>query len=154
MWAPHRSQASQPRRRQLSAAALLWSATCLRDRSTAVLRCRDEGRWQRGQTGNWSLGKQSGGEFTSAISTKRTCNDPLQAHANLAEIRCCPRFHSQPFQSRPKPLPTRSLQGQPHHRTRRVARPLCVIKGQGYWPSRDEFAFVLTAPQQGLDVGL
>ena len=75
------------------------------------------------------LAQQSGREFTSAIPMKRTGNDPLQAHANLAEIRCCPRFYSQPFQSRPKPLPTRSLQGQPHRCSCRVARPLCVIKG-------------------------
>ena len=142
MWAPHHSQASHPRRRFLSAVALLWSATCHRDRSTVVLRRRDEGHRQRGQTGNWPLAQQSGRQFTSAIPTKRTCDDPLQAHANLAKIRCCPCFHSQPFQSRPKPLPARSLQGQPYRCSLRVARPLCVIKGQGCWPSRDEFAFV------------
>jgi transposase-like protein len=66
---------------------------------------------------NWPLAQQSGQKFTSAIPTKKTGIDPLQAHANLAEIRCCPRFHSQPFQSRPKPFPTRLLQGQPHHLT-------------------------------------
>ena len=114
----------------------------LRDRQAAILWCGDEGHRQRRKTGNWPLAQQSGREFTSAISTKRTCNEQLQAHANLAEIRCCPRFHSQPFQSRPKPLPTRSLQGQPHRRTRRVARPLCGIKGQGRWPCTDELAFV------------
>mgnify|MGYP007047381582 CR=1 FL=1 len=119
-----------------------WQPAWLGDRQTAILRRCNKSCWQRGSAGNGPLVQQSGREFVSAIPTKRTYNDPLQVHANLAEIRCSPRFHSPPFQSRPKPFPTRSLQGQPHHRTRRVARPLCVIKVQGCWPSGDEFAFV------------
>ena len=98
---------------------------CHRDRQTAILRRCDESRWQRGQTGNWPLAQQSGREFTSAIPTKRTCNDPLQAHANLAEIRCCPRFHSHHFNL------DRSLSQRDHFKANRTAalnewRGLCA----------------------------
>jgi len=44
----------------------LWPTTCHRDRSTAVLRRRDEGHRQRRSPGNRALAQQPGREFTPA----------------------------------------------------------------------------------------
>ena len=80
------------------------------DRSTAVLRRRDEGHQQCGQTENWPLAEQQGREFTSAFSTKRAGDAALQTNANIAEIRLHPLFGPQSFQPGTPPLQPRKLQ--------------------------------------------
>ena len=88
----------------------IWSATCHRDRSTAVLRCRDEGYWQCRSPGNRSLEKQSRREFPLAVSRKRASHAALQTNANIAEVRLRPLFDPQSFQPGTPPLQPRKLQ--------------------------------------------
>ena len=82
----------------------LWSATCHRDRSTAVLRRRDEGHWQRRSPRNRSLEKQSCREFTPAVSTKRASHVALPPNAKFAKVRRRAFLSSQPFQPGKTPL--------------------------------------------------
>jgi hypothetical protein len=88
-----------------------------------VIKRRDEGHWQRRQTGNGALAQQLGREFTpiawqwfvckpreGAFSTKRAGDAALQTNANIAEIRLRSRLSPQPFQPGTPPLQPRKLQ--------------------------------------------
>ena len=69
-----------------------------------VIKRRDEGHWQRRQTGNGALAQQPGREFTPAVSTKRTGHASVPAHTKFAKVRRRPRLSSQPFQPGKTPL--------------------------------------------------
>ena len=66
-------------------------------------------------------------EFAPTVSTTRTGDASVSAHAKFAEIRRCSRFCPQSFQPGTPPIFTKQFQAQPQRRSCRVASTWCGI---------------------------
>src|SRR5450631_4594880 len=90
----------------------IWPPQDHRDRWALLLsRGNERGRHQRSTRG-WSTAQQSGGEFSSAISTTRAGYAEVSQHEDPAKIQFDSRRGPQPFQSGASSRQARRLQTQ------------------------------------------
>ena len=77
----------------------LRPAEIVRDRSTSLIRCGDEGHWGCGSSGMRTMAQQSGRELTPAVPSKGRSDGQIQGHKAPPEIRRRSRLGPQPLQS-------------------------------------------------------
>ena len=97
----------------------------------AIVWSRPERHGSRRTARNQSQGKHSGRQLAPALSKARARNGPSPAFAKPAEVRIRSRLNSKPLRSGSRLFETESFQAQPRRRSRRVARSLRELKGNG-----------------------